>query len=74
MSQSGQTGWLTTKLHEQFVRRGRVMVYGKGDLRGKIFYGFEPRQGEAYATVWIEVDPWRSAERQGHGASPSHAR
>lgn len=40
------------------------MVYGKGDLRGKVFYGFEPRQGEAYATVWIEIDPRRTAERQ----------
>lgn len=44
--QAGRTGWVTTKLHEQFVTRGRVMFYGKGNLRGKVFYGFVPRTGK----------------------------
>lgn len=62
-TQVGRTGWITTKLHDQFTRFGRMMIYDKGDLRGKVFYGFQPREGEAYATIWIEVDPRRTAER-----------
>lgn len=63
-AQAGRTGWVTSKLHEQFVTHGRVMIYGKGNLRGKIFYGFVPEDGEAYAMTWIEVDPRRTEERQ----------
>lgn len=64
ISQTGQTGWLTSKLHDQFIRFGRVMVDGKRGYRANVFYGFVPRDGEAYATVWIESDPRRTAERQ----------
>jgi hypothetical protein len=63
-SQAGRTGWITTKVHDQFTRFGRMMIYDKGELRGKVFYGFQPQDGEAYATIWIEVDPRRTAERE----------
>jgi hypothetical protein len=61
--QPGQTGWLTSKMHDQFVRWGRVMVDGKRAYRANVFYGFLPRDGEARAAIWIEADPKRTSER-----------
>jgi len=64
MSQTGQTGWLTSKTHEQFIRFGRAMVEAKKLYRANVFYGFQSREGEVYGTIWVEADPKRTRERQ----------
>lgn len=60
----GSTAWANQRVGQQLRQRGRLMAFGSNQYKGWILYGFHSRDGETFASVWLEVDPKRTGERQ----------
>lgn len=56
--------WVNQRVAQQLRDHGRLMAFGSNRYKGVVLYGFQPRDGETFAVVWVEVDPKRTGERQ----------